>query len=77
MTDTDISVDPHLHNPNTEIVHADTREVLESVKTIILGTSSLLYTWEPASETFNLARIPPGKIGKLVLDGRDDVITQR
>lgn len=71
------SVDPHLRDPTIETVHASTGDVLETIKILLLGNSSLLYTWNTVSETFDLSHIDSGKTGKLVLEGRDEVITQR
>jgi hypothetical protein len=48
-----------------------------ALKMTILGTSSVFHTWDPLSERFVQAGIEEGKLGLLMIDGKDEVVSQR
>lgn len=43
----------------------------------ILGTSSIFHVWDPALERFVQAGVEEGKRGLLMIDGKDEVVSQR
>lgn len=43
----------------------------------VLGASSALHHWDPSSETFVLSRPPDKKSAIMLIDGKDEVITDR
>ena len=77
LTLTRPSVNPRIHDSQTHMIHASVAEVLKSIKMILIGTSSPLYAWDSESEKFLLTSGEPSKQGVLVIDGKDDIISER
>jgi hypothetical protein len=71
------SVHSPLRDPSTAIVYVTQNELLMALKMTILGTSSVFHAWDPSSERFVQAGIEEGKHGLLMVDEKDEVVSQR
>ncbi|KAI0042924.1 hypothetical protein FA95DRAFT_508656 [Auriscalpium vulgare] len=69
-------IDPRLRDPGVQIIHVGLAELLSSMRMVIIGNSSSIYTWDSLRETFVLAHAAEGKRGMIILDGRDDILTE-
>ncbi|THH16575.1 hypothetical protein EW146_g4072 [Bondarzewia mesenterica] len=69
-------VDLRIHDPRIHIVHTSVENLFKSLRLVLIGTSSPLYTWNPIPETFVLTDIEDGKKGAVVIEGRDDIISE-
>jgi hypothetical protein len=59
------------------IVYVTQKELLIALKMTTLGTSSVFHVWDPAVERFVQAGLGECKHGLLMIDGRDEVVSQR
>ncbi|KAI0066235.1 hypothetical protein BV25DRAFT_1913006 [Artomyces pyxidatus] len=69
-------VDPRIHDASTKTIHVPLKDLLASMRMMLIGHASPLYAWDHESETFVVAHIEDGKRSVLVVDGRDDVVTE-
>lgn len=60
-----------------QVVHVGFNDLLSSIRMVLIGNASPLYWWNPTDETFVLAHVAEGKRGVILVDGRDDVLTER
>jgi hypothetical protein len=72
-----LSVQPRLNDPSTEMIYVTQTELLNALKMTVLGTSSIFHTWDASKERFVQAGIEEGKQGFLLVDGKDEVVSQR
>ena len=68
---------PRLHDPDVVVIHVTPHVLWENLKMTICGTSSQLHTWDTDTERFVQVGLKPGKQGRLLVDGKDEVISNR
>jgi hypothetical protein len=75
----EISVIPPINNSGeTATIHVTLADVFTSLKTTVLGTSSVLYAWNPASETFHTPSSDTDERRRvIVIEGKDAVMSER
>jgi hypothetical protein len=75
----EISVIPPINDfGETVTIHITLADIFTSLKTTVLGTSSVLYAWNPASETFHpLGGDTDGRRRVIVIEGKDAVMSER
>ncbi|GLB36953.1 putative spindle pole body component [Lyophyllum shimeji] len=69
-------VNLRLRDPSAEVVYVTQANLLKSLKTTVLGTSSIYHTWDAKAERFVQAGLRDGQRGVLLMDGKDEVISQ-
>jgi hypothetical protein len=74
---TSYSVHPTLRDPSITMLYVTEAELLKALKMTILGISSVFHTWDSSSERFVQAGIGEGKRGTLMIDGKDEMVSQR
>jgi len=70
-------VNPRLYDPSVEMVYVSQNDLLIALKMTVLGTSSIFHTWDASIERFVQSGIGEGKRGFLVIDEKDEVVSQR
>jgi hypothetical protein len=71
------SVHPKFRTPVVEVRYVTQGELFKSLSATILGMSSELYTWDRSLERFVLNRTIAGMESLILLDGKDEVATER
>jgi hypothetical protein len=71
------SVLPRLQNPTTDSVYVSLVDLLQSLKLTVLGTSSTLYIWDMASETFFERGFSNDRKAVIMIDGKDEAVSAR
>jgi hypothetical protein len=71
------SVKPDVYDGTTEYIKVSSQDLVPQLRALGLGTSSQLYTWDPAQETFRLTGRKKGSVPKLTIEGYDEVTTDR
>ena len=71
------SIRPQLMNAATEVVYAEERELVASLRLTLMGTTSNLHGWDPQQEHFVLRGPGNEKMGILSIIGKDEIITHR
>ena len=66
-----------VNDPSVERVYVTQPKLLDALKLTILGTSSVFHTWEVSTQRFVQANLGDKKSGFLLMDGKDEVISQR
>lgn len=71
------SVQPRLNDPTKTMVYVTQTELLNALKMTVLGTSSIFHIWNTSEERFVQSGVEEGNQGFLLMDGKDEVISQR
>ncbi|RDB16899.1 Gamma-tubulin complex component 3 [Hypsizygus marmoreus] len=69
-------VNIRLRDPSVEMVYVTQDKLLNALKMTVLGTSSVFHTWDASAERFVQAGLADGQRGFLLMDGKDEVISQ-
>ncbi|KAF8070027.1 gamma-tubulin complex, DGRIP91/SPC98 component protein [Lyophyllum atratum] len=69
-------VNLRLRDPSVDMVYVTQNNLLKALKMTILGTSSMYHTWDASAERFVQAGLDDGQRGVLLMDGKDEVISQ-
>lgn len=59
------------------MVYVAQSSLLNALKMTLLGTSSVYHTWDASTERFVQADLKGEKKGFLLMDGKDEVVSQR
>ncbi|KAF9448213.1 gamma-tubulin complex, DGRIP91/SPC98 component protein [Macrolepiota fuliginosa MF-IS2] len=68
-------VRPHLKDTSTHVVYVNQADLFSSLKMTVLGNSSVFHSWDAKSERFVQTGVGEGERGFLLLDGKDEVIS--
>lgn len=71
------SVMPRIHTGDTNIMHVNQDSVLRNLKLTTLGISSMLHMWDSRAERFVANGATNGRLGVILVDGKDEVISSR
>ena len=71
------SVFVRVNDPTVARVYVPQTKLLNALKLTILGTSSVFHTWDASTQRFVQANLGDKKNGFLLIDGKDEVISQR
>jgi hypothetical protein len=71
------SVKPDIYDGTTEYIQVSPQDLVPQLRALGLGTSSQLYTWDTAQETFRLTGRKKGSVPKLTIEGYDEITTDR
>ena len=66
-----------VNDPTVARVYVSQTKLLNALKLTILGTSSVFHTWDASTQRFVQANLGEKKNGFLLIDGKDEVISQR
>ncbi|KDQ31404.1 hypothetical protein PLEOSDRAFT_1111793 [Pleurotus ostreatus PC15] len=69
-------VTPRLRDPFIDIIHVSEEQLMQSLRSTVLGSSSTLHVWDPLGERFVLRGVHTGNEGILIIDGKDHSIGQ-
>ncbi|KAG5641756.1 hypothetical protein DXG03_004288 [Asterophora parasitica] len=69
-------VNLRLRDLSVNVVYVTQNNLLNALKMTVLGTSSVYHTWDPSSERFVQACLGDNQKGFLLVDGKDEVISQ-
>ncbi|KAF5351850.1 hypothetical protein D9756_007722 [Leucocoprinus leucothites] len=70
-------VQPRMKDSSTHIMYTNQRDLFSSLKMTVLGNTSIYHSWDAALQRFVQARVKEGERGILLLDGMDEVISDR
>ncbi|KAG6850437.1 hypothetical protein H0H93_013309 [Arthromyces matolae] len=70
-------VNLRLRDPMIDMIYVTQSNILHALKMTVLGTSSVYHVWDTKSERFKVAGVDEGKTGNILIDGKDEVVTQR
>jgi hypothetical protein len=59
------------------MIYVTQSALLRALKLTVLGTSSLLHTWDAKSEKFVQSGIEEGRRALIFVDGKDEVVSAR
>ncbi|KAF5386245.1 hypothetical protein D9615_002656 [Tricholomella constricta] len=65
-----------LRDPSVDMVYVTQGNLLNALKMTVLGTSSVYHTWDVSSERFIQAGLEDKKNGFILMDGKDEVVSQ-
>lgn len=71
------SVTPRLRDPFIDIIHVSEEQLMQSLRSTVLGSSSTLHVWDPLSERLVLRGVHTGNEGILIIDGKEHSVGQR
>jgi hypothetical protein len=77
LSDTFSSVQPRVKDPSTHVVYTNQKDLFSSLKMTALGNSSVYHSWHADSQCFVQIGVKEGERGLLLLDGKDEVISDR
>ncbi len=68
---------PRLHDLNTDVLHVSPLVLWQNLKVTICGASSQLHTWDTRTERFVQVGLKDGRKGRILVDGKDEIISSR
>ncbi|KAG6917229.1 hypothetical protein DXG01_003343 [Tephrocybe rancida] len=69
-------VNLRLRDPAIDMIYVTQTNILNALKTTVLGTSSVYHTWDPVAERFVPAGLEDTKTGFILIDGKDEVVSK-
>ncbi|KAL4255291.1 Spindle pole body component [Pleurotus pulmonarius] len=69
-------VTPRLRDPFIDIVHVSEDQLMQSLRSTVLGSSSTLHVWDQSRERLVLRGVHTGNEGILIIDGKEHSVGQ-